>query len=348
MCPDYSSTPIRAQRATGAAVTERRLLADRAAVVVGGSRGIGRAVSELLASLRRHRGGQRPRPRRRPMTLRRRSLAKADAPSPYAGSPADEATADALIETLRARVRPDRHPGQLRGHCRTPRARRSWTPRPPNSPSSSTHTCGPSSRPAAPQRRGWRSSAAGRSSTPARSRFSATTAALDIRRERAPSTASPWRSPGNSKSTACGRTSSAPAPRLGCPADRSMRPTSTTCIGGACSTTHDQAGCAATRRRPSTRHRSTPTSPVTWPPTSPAKSSSRQAVSWVGSSDPTQTLLGYRDHTDSPPWSITELHQLVRKRGHDADAHCLRRQSGAHVDAEPARGAERVQRGAVR
>src|ERR1700739_3240209 len=108
MCPDYSSTATWAQRATGAAVTKQGLLGGRAAVVVGGSRGIGKAVSELLAvcgagvvvngrdpsaaadaaSAITGRGG--------------RAIAHAGSPAAAAAParpPADEAAAETLIES---------------------------------------------------------------------------------------------------------------------------------------------------------------------------------------------------------------------------------------------------------
>jgi NAD(P)-dependent dehydrogenase (short-subunit alcohol dehydrogenase family) len=77
---------------------DRRLLAGRAAVVVGGSRGIGRAVSELLASC----GAD--------VVVNGRDAAAVDDTASaitrrggraiaHAGSPADEATADTLIKT---------------------------------------------------------------------------------------------------------------------------------------------------------------------------------------------------------------------------------------------------------
>ncbi|MBV9352021.1 MAG: SDR family oxidoreductase [Mycobacterium sp.] len=98
MCPDYSSTLGWAQRATGAAVTEQLLLEGRAAVVVGGSRGIGRAVSELLAAC----GAD-------VVVNGRDPTAAADAASDitghggraiaHAGSPVDEAAADRLIDS---------------------------------------------------------------------------------------------------------------------------------------------------------------------------------------------------------------------------------------------------------
>src|ERR671931_698472 len=54
MCPDYSSSRCTAQRAprlSRSNVTQPRVLEGRGAVVVGGSRGVGRAVAELLATL---------------------------------------------------------------------------------------------------------------------------------------------------------------------------------------------------------------------------------------------------------------------------------------------------------
>lgn len=78
-------------------MTEQRLLADRAAVVVGGSRGIGRSVSELLAVCGAGvvvNGRDREAAADAASTITRqggRAIA-------HAGSPADAATADALIE----------------------------------------------------------------------------------------------------------------------------------------------------------------------------------------------------------------------------------------------------------
>ena len=98
MCPDYSSTLIWAQRATGAGVTEQPLLADHAAVVVGGSRGIGRAVSELLAAC----GAGVVINGREPDAAGEAAAAitgQGGRALAHAGSPADEATADALIES---------------------------------------------------------------------------------------------------------------------------------------------------------------------------------------------------------------------------------------------------------
>jgi 3-oxoacyl-[acyl-carrier protein] reductase len=38
------------------------------------------------------------------------------------------------------------------------------------------------------------------------------------------------------------------------------------------------------------------------------------AGGFVGRFDrPEPSLLGYRDHTDSPPWSITEIHQMFTR-----------------------------------
>ncbi len=97
MCPDYSSTLTGAQRATGAAVTEEHLLADRAAVVVGGTRGIGREVSLLLAACGAGVvvNGRDPDAADDTASAIKQQGGRALA---HAGSAADEATADALIE----------------------------------------------------------------------------------------------------------------------------------------------------------------------------------------------------------------------------------------------------------
>ena len=77
---------------------EEHLLEGRAAVVVGGSRGVGRAVSELLAAcgaavVVNGRDAETVQNAASAITQSgRRAVA-------HAGSPADEATADALIET---------------------------------------------------------------------------------------------------------------------------------------------------------------------------------------------------------------------------------------------------------
>lgn len=79
-------------------MTEQRLLADTAAVVVGGSRGIGKAVSELLAA-----GGAAVVINGREPDAARAAAAAITSQGGRAvarpGSPADEATADALIES---------------------------------------------------------------------------------------------------------------------------------------------------------------------------------------------------------------------------------------------------------
>jgi NAD(P)-dependent dehydrogenase (short-subunit alcohol dehydrogenase family) len=86
------------QRATGAAVIDERLLTGRAAVVVGGSRGIGREISLLLASC----GAE--------VVVNGRDAGAAHNTASevtkaggcavvHAGSPADESTANRLVET---------------------------------------------------------------------------------------------------------------------------------------------------------------------------------------------------------------------------------------------------------
>jgi NAD(P)-dependent dehydrogenase (short-subunit alcohol dehydrogenase family) len=77
-------------------VTEERLLADRAAVVVGGSRGIGKAVCKLLAACGAGVvvNGRDPDAARDTAFQISSGGGRAVA---HAGSPADEATADALI-----------------------------------------------------------------------------------------------------------------------------------------------------------------------------------------------------------------------------------------------------------
>ena len=77
---------------------EERLLADRAAVVVGGSRGIGKAVSELLAACGAGVviSGRDPDAARDAASAITSQGGRAFA---HAGSPADEAMADALIES---------------------------------------------------------------------------------------------------------------------------------------------------------------------------------------------------------------------------------------------------------
>ena len=79
-------------------MTEEHLLKGRAAVVVGGSRGIGRAVSELLAACGAAVvvNGRDADAADEVASAITRSGGRAVA---HAGSPADEATADALIET---------------------------------------------------------------------------------------------------------------------------------------------------------------------------------------------------------------------------------------------------------
>jgi NAD(P)-dependent dehydrogenase (short-subunit alcohol dehydrogenase family) len=82
----------------GAAVTDQRLLGGQAAVVVGGSRGIGRAVSELLAGCGAGvvvNGRDRDTAADAASAITRQG-GRAVA---HAGSPADEAAADALIES---------------------------------------------------------------------------------------------------------------------------------------------------------------------------------------------------------------------------------------------------------
>ena len=79
-------------------MTQERLLADRAAVVVGGSRGIGKAVSELLAAC----GAGVVINGREPDAARDAAAAitsQGGRAFAHTGSPADEATADALIES---------------------------------------------------------------------------------------------------------------------------------------------------------------------------------------------------------------------------------------------------------
>ena len=79
-------------------MTEKRLFAGRAAVVVGGSRGVGRAVSELLAGLGAGVvvNGRDPEAAEDTAAAITRTGGRAVA---LAGSPAQEAVADALIET---------------------------------------------------------------------------------------------------------------------------------------------------------------------------------------------------------------------------------------------------------
>ena len=64
------------------------------------------------------------------------------------------------------------------------------------------------------------------------------------------------------------------------------------------------------------QHRTTPHRPMSiWPATlpsiSPAKSSLPQVVSWAGFPRADPDLIGYRDHHDAPPWSVTELSALI-------------------------------------
>ncbi|HZQ32987.1 MAG TPA: SDR family oxidoreductase [Mycobacterium sp.] len=78
-------------------MAEERLLAGRAAVVVGGSRGIGRAVSELLAAC----GAGVVVNGRDPHAAAETASAivsEGGQAVPFAGSPSDESTADALID----------------------------------------------------------------------------------------------------------------------------------------------------------------------------------------------------------------------------------------------------------